>query len=77
LQDKSGDGSSGKSDDVCNHGSSKHKSLTPGIITCYCEHGRCLGAAMMVNPENPKTAFRFLLALFKTSTRSLTLVDET
>jgi hypothetical protein len=32
---------------------------------------------MMVNPENPKTAFRFLLALFKTSTRCLTLVDET
>jgi hypothetical protein len=32
---------------------------------------------MMVNPESPKTAFRFLLALFKTSTCCLTSVDLT
>ena len=65
----------GDDDDGCQHPGTRHPTLTPGIITCYCQHGRCLGVAMMHRVESEATAFRFLLALFKTSMSSTCWTD--
>lgn len=37
--------------------------LTEGLITAHCVHKRCVGFALMLEPESPRLAMQLLLAL--------------
>lgn len=49
----------------CRKNSSRHPSMTPGLVTFYCPHGINLGFQIMQTPESPKTIFDVLMMRFK------------
>lgn len=51
---------------ACNKYSSKHPGLTPGILTVFCAHRKCLGFSLLTNPEGPSTVFDVIYTRSKT-----------
>ena len=51
---------------LCNKYPKKHKTLSPGIFSIYCNHGILYGLHLMESHESPRIAFELLMTYFTT-----------
>ena len=54
----------GKHHTACNKFTSRDRTFSPGIFTCFCPHGICWGFSIMKRYEGPSTAFDMLACRF-------------
>ena len=52
------------SNSVCNKFTSRDRTFSPGLFSCFCPHGICWGFSIMKQYEGPSTAFDMLLRRF-------------
>ena len=53
----------------------RHRTLSEGVFTMFCNHGFCLGFTLMGAPESPRTAFDILMTKFNEMPRNIIYDD--
>lgn len=55
----------------CSKCSRKHARWTPGVLTLFCAHGKCLGCHLMTDQEGPRQVFDLIYTRFKIGEKEL------
>ena len=60
----------------CRKDMKRHKTLTPGFFTFFCQHSICVGFRMLRNSESPRTPFDIICRRFSSCMPKLIIYDS-